>query len=126
MNRRHTIQRSLVLEAVKELRCHATADEVYDRVVKQHPDISRGTVYRNLNLLAENGEIRKMEMTSGASRYDHLSYEHYHAKCVKCGKIVDVDMDFIAGLEANIKDKHGFTLTGHDIVFNGICPECRS
>ena len=126
MNRRYTIQRSLVLESVKELRCHVTADEVYDAIAKKHPDISRGTVYRNLKLLSDSGEIRKVEMPNGAARYDHLCHEHYHARCIECGRIIDVDMKFIADLDSNITDTHGFVFTGHDIVFKGICPECNT
>ena len=125
-NTRRTIQRSLVLEAVKELRCHATADEVYDSIKKRHPDISRGTVYRNLNLLSDIGEIRKVEMPGGAVRYDHLCHEHYHARCMKCGRIFDVEMEFIADLESNVKDARGFVFTGHDIIFKGICLECNT
>ena len=126
MNKRSTIQRSLVLEAVKELQCHVTADEVYDAVVKKHPDISRGTVYRNLNLLSDIGEIRKMEMPSGADRYDHLCHVHYHARCMQCGQVFDVDMEVIADLERSIKDTRGFMFTGHDIIFKGICFGCRT
>lgn len=83
MNKRNTIQRSLVLKTVKELQFHATADEVYDTIVKKHSDISRGTVYRNLNLLSDIGEIRKLEMPSGADRFDHICHEHYHTRCIK-------------------------------------------
>lgn len=126
MNKRSTIQRSLVLEAVRELQCHATADEVYCAIVKKHPGISRGTVYRNLNLLSHIGEIRKMEMPSGADRYDHLYNGHYHARCVKCGQVCDVEMEFIPDLEKDVKDSRGFEFTGHDIIFSGICPECHS
>jgi Fur family ferric uptake transcriptional regulator/Fur family peroxide stress response transcriptional regulator len=126
MNKRNTIQRSLVLKTVKELQFHATADEVYDTIVKKHSDISRGTVYRNLNLLSDIGEIRKLEMPSGADRFDHICHEHYHTRCIKCGRVFDVEMDFIADLETNIKDTHGFKFTGHDIIFKGICPECNS
>ncbi len=126
MNRRSTIQRSLVLDAVKELRCHATADEVYDTIVKKHPDISRGTVYRNLNLLSDSGEIRKIEMANRAVRYDHLCCEHYHARCIKCGQIFDMEMEFIADLDKNITDTHGFKITGHDVIFKGICLECNT
>lgn len=124
MNTRNTIQRSLILEAVRGLRCHSTADEVYDVIVKKHPDISRGTVYRNLSLLSEMGEIHKVEMPSGPDRYDHLCDEHYHARCVKCGRIFDVDMEYIADLARRIKDTHGFEITGHDIFFKGTCQEC--
>lgn len=125
MNMRNTVQRSLVIEAVKELRCHATADEVYNTIAKKHPSISRGTVYRNLNRLCELGEIHKVEIPGGADRYDHLSYDHYHVRCVKCGRVYDVEMDFIADLDKNIKDTKGFRFTGHDIIFKGICPECN-
>lgn len=124
MNKRNTTQRALVLEVVNEMRCHATADEVYNKIVKKYPHISRGTVYRNLNLLADIGEIRKMEMPSGADRFDHICQEHYHAKCVKCGRVFDVEMEFIADLEKNIKDTHGFEFIGHDIIFKGTCMEC--
>lgn len=124
MNKRNTIQRSLVLEAVREMRRHVTADEVYDMLVRKHIDISRGTVYRNLNLLSDIGEIHKLEMPSGADRYDYLCHEHYHTRCVKCGQVFDVDMEFIADLEKHINNARGFVFTGHDIIFKGICLEC--
>ena len=125
MNKRITTLRSLVLEAVKEFRCHVTADEVYDAIVKKQPHISRGTVYRNLNLLSDIGEIRKVEMPNGADRFDYLCREHYHARCIKCGRVLDVEMEFIDDLEKNIKDTHGFEFIGHDIIFKGICHECN-
>lgn len=125
MNKRNTVQRALVLEAVRELKCHATADEVYRLIVSRHPDISRATVYRNLNLLSEMGEISRREVPGGADRYDHLCHDHYHARCVRCGRVFDVDMAFMADLEVRIEDTRGFTFTGHDIVFKGICPECN-
>ncbi|MGL5514516.1 MAG: Fur family transcriptional regulator [Sporomusa sp.] len=126
INKRSTVQRSLVLEAVKELQCHATADEIYNTIVKKHPNISRGTVYRNLSLLCDIGEIHKVEMPVGADCYDYLCHEHYHVRCVKCGRVFDVEMEFISDLEKNIKDARGFKFTGHDIVFKGICPKCNT
>ena len=71
MKRRNTVQRSLVYEAVNRLKSHATADEIYEAIVSEHPSVSRGTVYRNLNQLAEEGEIRKILVPGGADRYDH-------------------------------------------------------
>lgn len=126
MNNRHTLQRDLVLEAVKELHCHATADDVYDLIVTKHPNISRGTVYRNLKLLSDIGEIHKVEIPSGADRFDHECHAHYHARCIKCNKVFNVEMDFIDDLQKNIKDTHGFEFTGHDLIFKGICLECNS
>ena len=125
MIQRNTIQNSLVYEAVNKLQCHATADEIYDMIVREHPTISRGTVYRNLNRLAEMGKIRKMEIPGGPDRFDHRCHDHCHVKCERCGRVFDVDMDYITGLEKNITDTHGFAFTGYDILFRGICPECQ-
>lgn len=126
MIKRNTIQCSLVLEAVNKLQCHATADEIHNAIVKEHPNIGRGTVYRNLQRLSEMGKIRKREMPGGSDRYDHICNDHYHIKCVKCGRLFDVDMEYIVDLEKSINDTHGFKFTGHDIIFKGICPECNS
>lgn len=125
MIKRHTIQCSLVLEAVNALRCHATAEEVYEYVIKEHPAVSRGTVYRNLNRLSAIGEIKKVETPGGPERFDHRCTEHYHVRCAKCGRLFDVDMDYIEDLEKSIRDAHGFEFKGHSITFDGICPECR-
>ena len=125
MNRRNTIQRTLVLETVNKLKCHATADEIYDSIVKEHPNISRGTVYRNLNYLSETGEIRRLEIPGGADCFDHLCHKHYHARCIQCGHVFDVDMEYLPNLEKNIKDAHGFEIISHNIIFKGICPECK-
>ena len=125
MIRRNTIQRSFVLEAVNKLHCHATADEIYNEIARQHPTISRATVYRNLNLLSEMGEIRRLEIPGSADRFDHISSNHCHVKCEVCGRVFDVDMDFVSGLESGIRDAHGFDFTGYDIIFHGVYPECK-
>lgn len=125
MIRRNTIQRSLVLETVNKLHCHATADEIYNAINKEHPTISRATVYRNLKLLSEMGEIRRIEIPGSADRFDHISRNHCHVKCDICGRVFDVDMDFVSGLENGIRDTHGFDFIGYDILFHGICPECK-
>ena len=125
MAKRNTIQRSLVLEAVNKLQCHATADEVYAEISKDHPTISKATIYRNLNVLSELGEIRRLEIPGSADRYDHISRNHCHVKCEGCGRVFDVDMDFVGGLESGIRDTHGFDFTGYDIIFHGVCPECK-
>lgn len=125
MIKRHTVQCDLVLEMVNKLRNHATADEIYEEIIKAHPTISRATVYRNLQRLSDMGEIRKWSFPGGADRYDHLSFDHYHIKCQKCGRVYDVDMDYIPDIEKSIRNKNGFDFTGHMIIFEGICPECK-
>lgn len=122
---RNTIQCALVLEAVHKLKSHATADEVYAALAREHPNISRATVYRNLQRLCERGQIRKREVPGGADRFDHLCSDHYHIRCEKCGRVFDVDMGHIENLEHSIRDTHGFIFAGHDIIFKGICPDCQ-
>ncbi len=125
MERRNTIQRELVLAAVRSLKCHATADEVYEVVRKEHPNISRATVYRNLNLLADEQQIKKVITPTGAERFDHRVDRHYHVKCIKCGRLFDVDMDEIEDMNQKIIDAHHVKILGYDILFSGICQDCQ-
>ena len=125
MIKRNTIQCTLVLEAVNQLKCHATADEIYELLVQTHLHISRGTVYRNLQRLSELGKIKKREIPGGADRFDHLCSDHYHVRCTKCGRVFDVDMKYMAEIEKLINNTHGFQFTGHDIIFKGICAACK-
>lgn len=123
--KRNTVQKQIVLESVHQLQNHPTADQVYDRAVEQHPSISRGTVYRNLNQLAEDGEIYKIQVPSGADRFDHMVHPHYHIRCQRCNKLFDVEMAYMEGLEDAVANQQGFRFTGHTILFRGICPQCQ-
>lgn len=124
--KRNTIQRKLTLEAVKRLHCHATAEEIYKEVRLDYPSLSRATVYRNLNELVECGEIGKLQVPGGAVHFDHLCHNHYHARCVKCGKLFDVDLAYMGDLTSGIKDLDGFIFSGYDLMFKGICHNCQS
>ena len=123
---RNTIQRSLVLEVVKSLQNHATADEIYEQTAKTHPSISKATVYRNLNQLAQSGDIQKIEVPDGADRFDHKLSKHYHIKCSRCKNVFDVEMEYLKDLESSIKHLNGFEISCHDIMFKGICPKCKT
>ncbi len=123
---RNTVQRCIVLNTVNYLQNHPTADAVYEEIFKSHPHISRATVYRNLNQLAHDGEISKIDIPSGAHCFDHRTVPHYHAKCFKCGHVIDVNMDYISNLEQSIHNSDGFTFSGHTIVFSGVCSDCKS
>ena len=126
MIRRKTIQYSIILDAVRKMKRHVTADEVFDEAVKTYPNIGRGTVYRNLQKLCDSGDLRKVEVPEGADYYDAVLTPHYHIRCVKCGSMFDVDMPHLDGLEESVKDLHGFSDISHDIMFKGICAWCRA
>ena len=122
---RDTIQKKLVFDAVRDLGCHATAEEIYEHISTVYPAISKGTVYRNLNSLSEEGEILKIEVPGAAEHFDHNCENHYHIICARCGRMADVDMEPIAGLKERINDTHGFDYLDFNILFKGICPECK-
>ena len=122
---RNTIQRALVLEAVRSLHNHPTSADVYEVVREKHPNISRATVYRNLGVLANRGEVLRVEVPNGADRYDFLNRPHYHAKCRECGGVFDVDMPYQSDNLAKVSDAHGVAIEDHEIIFNGVCSECR-
>lgn len=126
MYRRNTVQKDIVLNTVRDMRSHVTADAVYERLHEAYPNISKGTVYRNLGILADEGEIRRVEIPDGPDRFDFTLTNHYHVRCVKCGEISDVDMDVINDIESRIKDTHGMEFISHDILFKGICPACKA
>ena len=123
-SRRTTIQRQLVLNAVKELDIHATAEQVYAHIIKQHPNIGRATVYRNLHQLVEAGEITDIGNFYGSTHYDHNNHKHYHFICANCKKIFDVEGD-LSYVCDNIKQSEGFDITDINISFSGLCWECK-
>ena len=124
-NRRNTIQRNLVLEAVIKLHNHPTPDEVYEYIHKEHPTISKGTVYRNLNFLIDCGQLYKVPMPDAANRVDHTLRPHYHIMCRKCGRVYDVDMPYFTKIEELVRDFHGFDIEEHQLIFTGLCPDCK-
>ena len=122
---RNTIQRALVLEAVRSLHNHPTSADGYEAVRRTYPNISRATVYRNLGVLASRGDVLRVEVPNGADRYDFFNEPHYHAKCRVCGGIVDVDMPYEPDIASRIADAHGFAIEGHEIIFDGVCAACQ-
>ncbi len=125
MTKRNTVQQKIVLEAVNALKNHASAEEIYEYIVKKYPSIGRATVYRILQRLSEEKKIKKIEELKGAERYDHDCSRHYHIRCIKCGRLFDADIPYIEDLEKNLRLQKGFTVTGHSIVFTGVCPDCN-
>ena len=116
-SRRNTIQKDLVRNAVCEMKRHVTANEVYEFVKESCPTIGKGTVYRNLDILVEEGDLRKVEVPDGPNRFDLTLKNHYHVRCVNCGEISDVDMDEILGLLEKIHDTYGTDFLEYDILF---------
>lgn len=124
MNRRNTIQKKLVAETVRMLD-HPNAEEVYEAVTRQYPHISKATVYRNLNLLALQGEIGKVCVSEGADRFDYRTDRHYHMRCRVCGRLFDAPFRTLEQMQKLLGDTGGFTVEKYMIEFVGICSDCN-
>ena len=126
LQRRNTIQKDLVRNAVCEMKSHPTSNEIYEYIRKSYPTIGKGTVYRNLDILVEEGMLRRVELPDGPNRFDHTLKNHYHVRCVECGAVMDVDMDEVPDLKERIHDMHGIDFYEYDILFKGLCTGCKA
>lgn len=102
-----------------------TADEVYSLLKPNNPNLSLGTVYRNLNMLFENGHINKLHMPNGSDRFDGELSDHFHIFCSKCGKIFDIDNCLLSDFKDKINDDIGVQLITNQLIINGICKDCQ-
>jgi Fur family peroxide stress response transcriptional regulator len=121
---RETKQREAVLKLVRSMSSHPTADCVYELARLDLPNISKGTVYRNLKVLQELGQITRLDMKSDASRYDGRLDDHYHFRCEKCGEVCDIDMPVDAELDRRMAEATGLEITSHRLEFRGVCADC--
>ena len=123
---RKSKQREAILRVVKGTTSHPAADWIYEQVRKEIPNISLGTVYRNLKLLKQEGEILELDFSNTLARFDGNIRNHYHFKCERCGRIFDVDEPLHKEIDKRISQKLGFKVFNHLLEFHGLCKECRS
>lgn len=115
-------------ESIKEFlqsRCdHPTADIVYANIRQIYPNISLGTVYRNLSLLTDIGEINKITTAGGPDRYDGNILPHNHFVCRECQNVLDLDMENIDFINETAGKNFSGQIEGHITNFYGICEGC--
>lgn len=116
-----TKQRSIIYEIIQQSRSHPTAEEIYREAKKQLPSIALGTVYRNLNIMADEGQIRRLEMTDGPVRYDRNDLKHDHIICKSCGKIKD-----IGDLREMLERETGVDIISYDCCIYYLCDDCKN
>lgn len=121
----NTAQRRAVLSVIQESRRHLTADEVYEEVRKSAPRISKGTVYRNLRILRDRGEIAALELSGALTRFEGTREPHYHFVCESCGQVFDLDEPVDQELNARVEKKSGFRIAYHHLEFRGRCSGCE-
>jgi Fur family peroxide stress response transcriptional regulator len=122
---RNTRQRQAVLDVLRGTTSHPTADMIYEDVKKVIPNISKGTVYRNLNILREMGEISELNLSGTVSRFEGRQDNHYHFRCDNCGRVFDLDEPVDVELDKKVAEKTGFKISYHQLEFRGLCRDCR-
>lgn len=123
---KYSRQRKLILDAVQGNYTHPTADAVYNELKERLPSLSLGTVYRNLNRLADEGTILRLRMEEGPDRFDCQTVAHYHMRCRNCGELVDLMTDYLADVDDRVGTATGQQIESHHIMFEGVCEKCRN
>lgn len=122
---RYSKKREAILEAIRSTKCHPSADWVYQTLKPTHPDLSLGTVYRNLDFFRQHGTVISVGVVKGQERFDATTDPHTHFFCTGCGSVLDLD-EIIPdmGLDRTVCEKYGLAVERHDLVFHGLCQDC--
>ncbi len=121
---RNTVQKEHVHSALIELGNHPTADDVYDRIHAEFPRISRATVYRVLNQLADTGVATRISVPGSAAHFDHCALPHNHVRCMKCGRLSDIEGAADIDIDISKLSAGDFKILGYSLIFDGLCGRC--
>ena len=119
---RYSHQREIIYEQLSQSREHPSAEQIYQALKPKNPSLSLGTVYRNLNRLAEEG--RAVRMPFSTDRYDGCTIPHPHFYCERCGRLYDLEFVLESNPEEAVK-KLGYQVERFDMIFRGVCPQCQ-
>jgi len=122
---RNSKQKEAILRCLKDTKSHPNAAWIYEEVRKEIPNISLGTVYRNLRLMSHMGEIQEMDLAGEHSRFDGNAENHYHFRCVNCDRIFDIDEPIDGDIDERVSRSTGFEVMSHRLEFRGLCSDCR-
>ena len=123
--RKITAQRTCIFRALAGDVTHPSAERVHQRVVHEMPNVSLKTVYQTLNELVELGAISVLDVGTGSARFDpNVEGTHHHLVCRSCGKVRDLAADF-SDLKVSAVGAQGFVVDSAEVVFRGLCDECR-
>ena len=124
MSLKYSRQREAIRSFLLTRKDHPTVDMVYENVRKTYPNISLGTVYRNLQLLSELGEIQKINVGDGLDHFDADISSHHHFICSHCGSVIDLDMDDVDFLPKMAEKNFSGKIDGCTVFFYGMCYNC--
>ena len=123
---KYSRQRESIKAYLMTRRDHPTADDVYTAIRRDFPNISLGTVYRNLSLLASMGEITRLSCGDGVDHFDYNTEPHYHFICKNCGCVQDIPMEFLRSIDDLAAKFFDGEIVGHSTVFYGTCSQCKN
>lgn len=122
-------RRAIVDTIIKNEGKHMTAEEIYDEVKKDCPEIGLATVYRTVILLEDINLLSRLDLSDGCSRYeivhDDEEHRHHHLICNECNKVFEVEEDLLDQLEERVENKYKFKIKDHSLKFYGTCSECQ-
>ena len=124
MTLKYSRQREAIKEFMMTHKDHPTADVVYMNVRKEFPNISLGTVYRNLTLLSDMGELLRLRVGDGVDHFDATTTPHYHFICIECGAVTDLELPIMHSIDTVAGESFGGRIDGHVTYFYGICEHC--
>jgi len=123
---KYSRQRERIFEVVKSTHLHPTADWIYEKLRSEIPNLSLGTVYRNLALLRDMGMIKELTFNDSSARFDGFVDDHQHFICEKCNKIYDIQIDMVPQLSKELQKKLNVEVKNIRAEFYGICEVCKS
>ena len=122
---RQSKKRDAMLSLLQSVTDHPSADRIYQQLKPRYPDLSLGTVYRNLGLLCGQGLVKRVGTVNGQERYDGQTSPHSHFICNRCGSVLDLpDLRPGGDLEQAVSSQYGFAVERCELTFYGLCPSC--
>lgn len=122
---RYSKKREAILDAIRSTKCHPSADWVFQTLKPTHPDLSLGTVYRNLDFFRQHGTIVSVGVVHGQERFDATTTPHTHFICNCCGSVLDLDaIRPDAGMDQAVANQYGLAVERHELTFHGLCQTC--
>jgi len=124
--RKHSRKRDAILDCISRTKCHPSAEWVYQQLKPEIPDLSLGTVYRNIAMFKEEGTIQSIGVVNGLERYDYNTEPHTHFICTACGSVLDLDgIDLPHAIVEAAENKIGGAVATYHLQFSGHCADCR-
>lgn len=122
--RKYSKKREAILEALRNTTEHPSAEMLYSRLKQEYPDLSLGTVYRNLAMFVRDGDVVSVGTVAGQERYDADTRPHAHFICSECSRVLDVCSPCLSALDKEVERETGGSVTGHSLSFSGTCQNC--